>query len=793
MSEFPHLRLVRLQGPIQRRKRRFQIPPLNPRGDRHGGNLLSQLENVISEREKDLPPQFVDTSLIFRVRMEGSLQEAEWDKLGMTLLSSDESGSIVVFSPDDDASKFKERLEIYNSSERTEGGNRRYASFCDGIKRITKLIPSDRIGMRFRKEGINELVHFGKDEDYLVDIELWDFGEKPMKQKKVDEIENFIRDNNGNTFDSYVGPSITIIRAQFKGKLFLDLLKIEEIAHIDRPPTPNLDVSEFVEMEQDGAPEILPPDDDAPIVGILDSGVNAHPFIASAIIGSMAFPEEIGTFDYKGHGTMVAGVAAFGDLREIKNREKIKPSVRIISARLLGNDDKFSSQQTLPKLTRIAIESLHKAQCRIFVISLGDKDEEKIQGRVGSWAVTLDELAKELDVLIFVSAGNRTPRCWDPEDPKRTEEAMTGYPSYLLEPENLIIEPAGACNVVTVGALSNGKGLGVSHRHDAHIHAFTNKHDPAPFTCRGPGGGGVCKPDFVDIGGTAVFDAVTASLKSAPKIPEAGVITLHYKYSAQLLTSSKGTSVAAPMLARKASELLRVFPSGTANLIRAFLVGASSVPFQCAKRLDGMSDDDKKSIHGNGLVEIGRAVRSNNDRVILYAEDSIEVGGLAVYKLPVPPDFAATRDREIRVSLAFDPPVRRTRVEYIGTKMSFKLVRGKTSKEIFDRFGLEDDHKDEVADIEKGFGCILEPGVNRRKRNTLQTASKVFRRRANRLEEDYHLVVECTSGWEKSQEILQGFAVVVELLALGDLFLYQEVSNLRERQLRQENVWRQRV
>ena len=71
-------------------------------------------------------------------------------------------------------------------------------------------------------------------------------------------------------------------------------------------------------------------------------------------------------------------------------------------------------------------------------------------------AATLDDLDRELDVLIIVSAGNRPPR---PRGGPSVEEAVTVYPTYLLEPENRLAQPGGAANVVTVGAIAGETGL----------------------------------------------------------------------------------------------------------------------------------------------------------------------------------------------------------------------------------------------------------------------------------------------------------------------------------------------
>ena len=52
------------------------------------------------------------------------------------------------------------------------------------------------------------------------------------------------------------------------------------------------------------------------------------------------------------------------------------------------------------------IRTLHARGCRIFNLSIGDRKARYIGGKVGTWTAILDELARELDILIIVAAGN---------------------------------------------------------------------------------------------------------------------------------------------------------------------------------------------------------------------------------------------------------------------------------------------------------------------------------------------------------------------------------------------------
>lgn len=691
--------------------------------------------------------------------MDGMLLESDWEALGLTLLSSDEDKNIVLFSSAGDLAALMQRLDAFDGPIPEGQAGRRYEGFVSRIQNVGTLSSKDRLGIRFREAGITEATDLRDGESYTVDIELWDFGGRVVRERKAAEIEAFIANRAGDVHDLYIGPSITLLRAIATGQALRPLLSVPEIAYIDLPPVPDLEAHDLVRMELPAAPTILPADADAPVIGVLDSGLNEHPFLAQSIAGLTAFPPALGLADVWGHGTRVASVAAFGDLRNHPPGQPLQPAARLVSAKVVQDDGAFFERRTLPGQMREAITRLHADYgCRIFVIALGDARARNEAGRVGPWAATLDELARELDVLIFVSAGNRNPRAGP-----AVEQGITDYPGYLLEGANRLFEPAGAVNVITVGSLANGSGLGARHQHDAHVRPITNALEPSPFTRTGPGAGGVRKPDFVDIGGTLVFDAPSARLQGAPMFPEAGVITLNHDFLRQLLTSGNGTSYSAPMLANKTAYLLHRFPWASANLIRALLAGAAVLPQPAEQALAAVAQDDKVRICGHGQVDTLRAAYSDDHRVVLYAEERLEINQFAVYRVPIPPEFQSNGRRIIRVSLAFNPPVRRTRAEYIGTKMNFRLLRGCDVDDVFEYFRARGAEEDDPPNIPNKFKCNLEPKPTRRDSNTLQTASKTYQRDTTAYGDEYYLVVRCIGGWAEAQEIAQNFAIAVEL------------------------------
>ena len=471
-------------------------------------------------------------------------------------------------------------------------------------------------------------------------------------------------------------------------------------------------------------------------------------------------PAELGTADDWGHGTRVAGVALFGDLRAQLALGTLDRAGRLASAKVVNERGEFDDRRLVPSQMREALTRLNQEfGCRLFVISLGDSKRVYDGGKVGPWAATLDELARELDAVIVVSAGNRRPRSGN-----RAEQGVTEYPRYLIETTNRLCEPAGAMNVLTVGSLAHGEGLGPELQDEVNVRPITRRLEPSPFTRTGPGIGNSCKPDLVDIGGTMIFDAVVARLRDGADIPTAGVLTLHHKFIDRLFTAASGTSYSAPMVANKAARVLTRFPSASANFVRALLVGAASVPDEARVKLMPLGEEAVQKVCGYGQVDAIRAAYSDDHRVVLYAEDELPYDHFAVYELPIPELFQNGGRRTIRITLAFDPPVRHARADYAGVKMNFRLVRGCAPALILDHFRRRTQDEGPRPDLGDRYNCALEPGPRERERGTLQSAARVCFSRGTELYGDiYHLVVRCEGGWASSFETHQRFAVVVEL------------------------------
>ena len=772
MAQYEHLQLVRLPVRMERRKHGGGGDPPVREPSQHSERIKTELIQAIETQKRRRWPTSVDPTLILRVKMAGASQEEEWNKVGLTLISSDEDRSLVLFASNEELQVFRDRLESY--SEGVPDGQKapHYNGFVANIDEISDVRPKDRIGIRAREEGFSDSADFLDDVSYVVDVELWDIGRRDFRERKLNEISAFVTEAGGAELDRYIGPSITMARFECGGAAVRNLLSAEVVSELDFLPQIEQTTQQLSPLTLQDLPQLGDAGPDAPIIGIIDSGVNDHPLLDDLIIGAIGIPAELGTNDDWGHGTKVAGIAVFGDLRTQLVAGQLQRGARICSAKVLDERGQFPNSRLTARQMREAITRLHDDfGCRIFVIALGDRKKIYDGGKVGVWAATLDELSRELDVVIVVSAGNRPPRTGD-----LIEEAVTQYPAYLTEAKNRLCEPAGAMNVITVGALAHGNGLAPVLAGHVGVLAITQAYEPAPFSRVGPGIDGAIKPDFVDLGGTLIYDSGVARLRGGEEVPEAGMMSLHNRFLDQLFTYVSGTSFSAPLVAFKASQVLTAFPAASANLIRALLVGSAQTPDAATSKIAHLGDDSARYICGHGQIDLEKAIFSDDARVVFYAEDELAVDHFVVFQVPVPDLFQTTKGRRhIRVSLAYDPPVKHSRRDYAGVSVGFRLIRGLTPEEIFEHYRSRIKTEGKAPKMPAVNDCSFDLGPVLREKSSLQTATASFSRDISHHGDVYYLVVRCSGGWSGDTGH-QKFAVTVELAHEAEIQLYARVT-----------------
>jgi hypothetical protein len=685
-----HLPLLRMPRAEPRRKHGFGRPP--ERDHRaHGARVARQVEETIAVARARATIPGIDPKLILKVELTSAVDEDEWRRAGLHVLAQNPGNILVLFSDSFELETFRERVGKFEAGPVKGRENPPHNALVAPIERVGELDSRDRIGPRLFASGVADVGDIDGRNIFVVDVELWDAGEQFDREVRARSLITYVEDElRGQSIGQpFIGTSgFSLVRLRVRGSELKTLLDRPEVACIDLLPLPDLGEHDVAVVTIHDLPPARPPEADAPIIGVVDSGINAHPLLDGLIVEQIAIPATLGTADVWGHGTKVAGIAAYGDVRERLEEGNFEGSVRILSVRVVNDQGTLDDETTVPAQMRAAVEALVNAGCRVINLSLGDRLLSPYNGgRATPWTAELDALAREHDVVIVVSAGNaRWP--WG----ERNAEILASYPTYLTSDENRLVDPAIAANVLTVGAIANANGLRDDPDDGVQVRLVAERNQPSPITRSGPGVGGAIKPDLVDYGGTVVFDGHVNRLLQGTHWPSAGVLTLNDDYLRSLFTAASGTSYAAPLVAYKAAQIVRRFPRASANLVRALLGLSAELPIEAVRCLQPNYEPGSGSRYatavrqclGYGVADVARAVASDDDRAILLTDrQELELDQVALYAVPLPEDFRQNRGtRHIRVALAFDPPTRHTRLEYLGTRMNFYLIRGLSPDEI---------------------------------------------------------------------------------------------------------------
>lgn len=782
VHRLPHLPLpVVMEGLPKKKGRKGQYPrPEKERTDvergAFGTKALDESNKIIEDflKWKDMYGDMINPALIFKIEANSPINEKALEGMGLKVLSVDYKDAVVVFAADDHLTEFKNVIEQHAGFKE---GNK--YTFIDAFEEIHKIEPEDKVGIRLKKEPL-------KDEEIaILDIGLWHLGKEYKGQMLSwkDDIGEILKDNGGRITDFYLGRAFFIIRAKVPSPILNDILNLRQVTKVDRPPKTVIDLAKLKRISLDEISEMLPPEDDAPGILIIDSGImSGHPLLKTAIGDAQSYLDGKSPIDEDGHGTAVAGIALYGDLQNFEEME-FNPKLWIYSARVCDEKGEYDEEKLPETQLRNAIEYFvgHYENIRVVNLSVGDPEKvcrlDDYQFRL---AAVIDELAFEYrdnNILFVVSAGNYGMEYLD-------EETGCKYPNYLLDdPRASIIDPATSALALTVGSLSLGQGS--ANKWFAHTIADF-KEFPSPFTRTGPGVNGMIKPDLVEFGGDLTFEKGSGVMTDS----SVGVITTEKDFFEEgLLTVDAGTSFSAPKVSHLAAKLWGEFPYATSNLIKALLVTSARIPETRPHPLDeiglkrGCSDKDRSkllNIYGHGLPDYNRASFSATNRVVLMAEREIRLNDITVYEIPVPEEFYMGRGMgELSITLAFDPPTRMTRKQYIGATMVFHLFKGVDTRQIIQKYAEVESSDIEEEDIPpslKENELDLVPGVNLTKRGTIQKRLWVPKRTTEPIDDSLKLVVVCHDKWLNDEAYKQKYAVVVTVRHRGMVELYNRIK-----------------
>ena len=611
-------------------------------------------------------------------------------------------------------------------------------------------------------------------------------------------------------------------RSQIEGSL--DLLNT--LAEVRKPRACNLGLTELRgpdqrEWIQEALERIKWPSRDSPAVCLIDSGVNrGHPLlepILDALDMSTVVPQH-GTADHANpalaHGTAMAGVAAFGDLRNLLiSTTAWNQTHRLESVKLIHNGNEHEPQNygavTQQAIAEPEIKSPDRLRSYCLAVTRSTPGDD---GRPSSWSAAVDSAAAGSQEegaakrVILVSAGNH-------------RDFLEGYHYPGSNHSSKIEDPAQSWNSISVGACTN--------------RCFIEEDDDESRRMRAVG----------SIGGISPFSRT--SLEWEPRWPMKPEIVLEggnlavteqgdfvHRDSLELLTTAPGflqkplttihaTSAATASAARLSIQIQNAYPNLWAETIRGLLIHSA----RWSEAMLGLVDPHRAGstgavqrivrVFGFGIPDPQRSILSAENEVTLLCEDSLtpyerrRSSGSAslrdcnLHSLPWPKDaLQETPDASVtlRVTLSYliDPnPGSRTwhknpKYRYPGCLLRFRVKHKDQSMQQF-RQAIERAVEDEDSDDETDSTSFFDPGWalgSKLRGKAGSLVQDVWKGTAAQLAEMGHVAVFPAKGWWATRKFPEGhewhncherqmrYSLIVSLEAEQELPLYSTIENL---------------
>jgi Subtilase family len=536
---------------------------------------------------------------------------------------------------------------------------------------------------------------------------------------------------------------------------------------------------------------------DAGYVTLLDTGVSrAHPLIQPVLAAGdrHAANPAWGLEDIKGHGTLLAGLALFGDLTpRLQDMLPISVGHRLESVKLLP-DAGFNPHHLLGAVTRSAVDTVEvTVRRRTFAMASTTSDDTPHDGAPTSWSSEIDQLAAGVSGnnndprLILISAGNI--------------DAMTFGAGHYLQtcdhPDSELESPAQAWNASCVGAYTEKTMLPAGEPYTALAPSgdLSPASRTASWSSQWP-----LKPDVVLEGGNWAAGAAPPPLTHG----WLSLLTTHHNYPLRSFCFSHDTSAATALAAKQITELWSDYPALWPETIRGLYVASARWTAQMKSHLPLNPPKGAYAPlfrrYGYGVADLERARRSASNALTLIVQDKIVPYGLSektggdvhkemrMFELPWPIEELRKLGNSrviLRVALSsFVAPnpseaSRGSRYRYASHNLRFKLNRaGENAEQFMARISKLADPVDGPPSEEDDS---WEFGSARRDVGSLHIdqltceASDLARRNL--------LAVHPVAGWWKAKALLRNalptvrFALIVEIDAESvEAELYAEVQ-----------------
>ena len=407
-------------------------------------------------------------------------------------------------------------------------------------------------------------------------------------------------------------------------------------------------------------------------VCILDTGVNTgHPLLNKAIDNKVVLTcvEGSGLEDNDEHGTKLAGLALYGDLKDsLLSKAEIKLTHAIESVKILDlskqNDPDLYGEITKQAIDKAFIENPKLS--RLFCSGVTAGEDEITNGLPTSWSAALDEAISHPDdqnsehELVLISAGNV----------KLSEMQEIGYPN--VNDIRSVHSPGQAWNALTVGAYTENVQIEEEDIRSSGYTPVAKVEDLCPFsrTSFVWEKSAPIKPEILCPGGNVIEKDGDYS-----DCQDLSLLTTGAKVPSEPFSTINATSAAVAEAGYLAAKLKTAYPDLWAETIRGLLVHSArwSENMLNMYSLKG-SDKDKRSSGrrrllrtcGYGIADLNRAIECKENSVNFIIQqilqpyekktNSVGMHEMHIHRLPWPKETLRSlreADATLRVTLSY--------------------------------------------------------------------------------------------------------------------------------------------
>lgn len=727
-------------------------PPRQP--GQHGRHLQQQLTDAArAPRRLNLG---VDPSLVFKVKAGSRPEDSAFEGRGLHVLGETVDYTYFVLA-DDQGSAFSAAIERYMRT-----GDMR--SFFNMIDDIETYGPEDRRGPGVDGHGTSFTG------SRIFDISIWPANTLAEALSRVETVAEILERTGGRITLRSVSARRTYLRVEVSLDGLNDLLEISVVEIVRIPPVPFVDFRDWRDL---GMGDLSRDDEIGAVVGVLDDApATSHPLLDGLVLSVESLAPATYQWQQIGsHGTEVVGRVLYPNLHsQLRDLEPLVPVGTVRVVRILEPDPnmpdgspRFATYGLPHDLVEQAIRHLHQQHgIKVFNLSVG-YSEPFSEIHVGPLTETIDDLVRELKIVVVVPTGNagiglnaRTAGGHHIIDDK---------PHFFFTPEHRLSEPGPAALAVTVGSMAlSGAPAEMPNRFG--WRAAAGPDEASPFSRGGPGLGTTQsrtnKPELAHYGGNVVVNDTGNAVRNDPG---ASIVSTSSRLGdGRLFASVNGTSFAAPAVARIAADIAHEYPEASGNLIRALLATSAELPAPAAALPEPYR---RQRVYGYGKPTRERAVASDSTRATMTFDGAMSIDTVQIHPFPVPEIFrrGSGGERSIAVALAFDPPVRRQRREYLAGSMKVDIYRDIDPDELAEILIRQDpdDSSDMVTDRRR---LTLDPGSNSFTNSTLQL--RRWRARNSFVNDDetfYVVVTHKAQTWARNEPSYedQSYALAVTL------------------------------